>query len=56
MISVGDAYYSFIGNYIIDYTEFGDDDAGAAEKEVTGAQICAIVYEKKGRFIKEAAS
>lgn len=34
MIPVGDAYYSFIGNYIIDYTEFGDDDAGDAEKEV----------------------
>lgn len=34
MIPVGDAYYSFIGNYIIDHTEFGDDDAGEAEKEV----------------------
>ena len=33
-IPVGDAYYSFIGNYIIDYTEFGDDNAGEAEQEV----------------------
>lgn len=34
IIPVGDAYYSFIGNYIIDYTEFGDEDAGDAEKEI----------------------
>lgn len=34
MIPAGDAYYSFIGNYIIDYTEFGDEDAGETEKEV----------------------
>lgn len=34
IIPVGDAYYSFIGNYIVDYTEFGDEDAGKAEKEI----------------------
>lgn len=34
IIPVGDAYYSFIGNYIVDYTEFGDEDAGEAEKEI----------------------
>lgn len=34
IIPVGDAYYSLIGNYVIDYTEFGDGNAGEAEKEV----------------------
>ncbi len=34
IIPVGDAYYSFIGNFIIDYTEFGDEDAGDAEQEI----------------------
>lgn len=34
IIPVGDAYYSLIGNYVIDYTEFGDEDAGDAEREV----------------------
>lgn len=34
LIPVGDAYYSFIGNYIVDYTEFGDEGAGEAEKEI----------------------
>ena len=34
IIPVGEAYYSLIGNYVIDYTEFGDGNAGEAEKEV----------------------
>ena len=52
IIPVGDAYYSLIGNYVIDYTEFGDGDAGEAEKEVyeifTGEreEICTDIMDQ----------
>ena len=35
VIPVGDAYYALIGNYVIDYTEFGESGAGEAEQEVS---------------------
>lgn len=35
-IPVGDAYYSFIGNWILDYTEFSENDAGTAEQTILG--------------------
>lgn len=35
-IPVGDAYYSFIGNWILDYTEFSEKDAGTAEQTILG--------------------
>lgn len=52
IIPVGDAYYSLIGNSVIDYTEFGDEDAGAAEQEVyrifTGerSSVCSAIIEQ----------
>lgn len=52
IIPVGDAYYSMIGNSVIDYTEFGDEDAGEAEKEVYGiftekrASVCEDIMEQ----------
>ena len=52
IIPVGDAYYSMIGNSVIDYTEFGDEDAGEAEQEVYGifmekrASVCEDIMEQ----------
>ena len=52
IIPVGDAYYSFIGNYIVDYTEFGDEDAGEAEKEIyeifseKREAVCSLIMEQ----------
>lgn len=52
IIPVGDAYYSMIGNSVIDYTEFGDEDAGEAEKEVYGiftekhSAVCEDIMEQ----------
>lgn len=52
IIPVGDAYYSMIGNSVIDHTEFGDEDAGEAEKEVYGiftekrASVCEDIMEQ----------
>lgn len=52
LIPAGDAYYSFVGNYILDYTEFGDEDAGDAEKEINSifteerGKICAQIMEQ----------
>lgn len=54
LIPVGDAYYSFIGNYIVDYTEFGDEDAGEAEKEIytlfteKREKVCTQIMEQLG--------
>lgn len=52
IIPVGDAYYSMIGNSVIDYAEFGDEDAGEAEQEVYGifmekrASVCEDIMEQ----------
>lgn len=48
IIPVSDAYYAFIGNYIIDYTKFGEDDAGDAQKAVH-----SIFENKKAAAISE---
>lgn len=37
MIPIGDVYNSFISNEILDMNEFGNEDAGTAEKEVYSA-------------------
>lgn len=52
IIPVGDAYYSMIGNSVIDYTEFGEEDAGEAEQEVYAiftqkrASVCEDIMEQ----------
>lgn len=52
IIPVGDAYYSFIGNYIVDYTEFGDEDAGEVEKAIyeifteKKEAVCVLIMEQ----------
>ncbi|MCI9619204.1 MAG: penicillin-binding protein [Dorea sp.] len=37
IIPIGDVYHTFINNDVLDMNHFGDEDAGAAEKEVNGA-------------------
>ena len=48
VIPVGDAYYALIGNYVIDYTEFGESDAGEAEQEVS-----SIFTSRRAEIISE---
>lgn len=61
IIPVGDAYYSMIGNSVIDYTEFGDEDAGEAEQEVYGifmekrASVCDTVLTENTGILDSGA-
>ena len=51
IIPVGDAYYAFIGNEIIDMDHFGTEDAGTAEQAVY-----SVFQEKKSSTVAELMS